>query len=81
MGYFFVFFQVKMKKRQKFKMVRQNTPKQYQTRLHLRDHTYYIRVAVPKALKTLEKRNEIRYSLGTKDYFTAIERLRRENYL
>ena len=61
-------------------MVRQNTPKQYQTRLHLRDHTYYIRVAVLKALKTLEKRNEIRYSLGTKDYFTAIERLRRENY-
>ena len=62
-------------------MVRRNTPKQYQTRLHLRDHTYYIRVAVPKALKALEKRNEIRYSLGTKDYFTAIERLRRENYL
>lgn len=54
--------------------------KNYYTRLHLRHHTYYIRVGVPKALKALEKRNEIRYSLNTKDYFTAIEKLRRESY-
>ena len=42
--------------------------------------TYYIRIAVPKILKYFEKRNEIRYSLNTKDYFTAIERLRKEGY-
>ena len=29
--------------------------KNYYTRLHLRHHTYYIRVGVPKALKALEK--------------------------
>lgn len=54
--------------------------KRRQTRLHLHDHTYYIRVAVPNALKSLEKRSEIKYSLNTKDYFTAIKLLRRENY-
>ena len=54
--------------------------KNYYTRFHLRNHTYYIRVGVQKTLKSLEKRNEIKYSLNTKDYFTAIEKLRRESY-
>lgn len=49
-------------------------------RLLLRNHTYYVRVAIPRNLTNLTKYKEIRYSLKTNDYRTAVEKLRRESY-
>lgn len=49
-------------------------------RLFRRNHTYYIRIALPRCLNNIVKSREIRYSLHTNDYFEALERLRRESY-
>lgn len=49
------------------------------SRLQLRNHTYYIRVSVPDSLKSLVKKNEIRYSLNTKSYLEALSKLRIES--
>ena len=48
-------------------------------RLAIKNHTYYIRVAIPRHLQKLAKRKEIRYSLGTSRYFEAIHKLRIES--
>ncbi len=48
-------------------------------RLWQRKHAYYIRVALPVSLQKLAKKKEIRYTLGTRDYFVAIQRLRYES--
>lgn len=48
-------------------------------RLILRKHTYYIRVALPRWAWHLTKKKEIRYSLATKDYYTALTKLRIES--
>lgn len=50
------------------------------TRLFLRNHTYYIRVALPRWGWDLLKKKEIRYSLNTKNYYDALIRLRAESY-
>lgn len=50
------------------------------TRLFLRNHTYYIRVALPRWGWDLLKKKEIRYSLNTKNYYDALIRLRTESY-
>lgn len=49
-------------------------------RLLRRNHTYYIRISIPRCLNNIVKSREIRYSLHTNDYFEALERLRRESY-
>lgn len=49
-------------------------------RLLRRNHTYYIRIPIPRCLNNIVKSREIRYSLHTNDYFEALERLRRESY-
>lgn len=49
-------------------------------RLHLRNHCYYIRVALPKDLWDLVKKKQLCYSLNTKDYYEAISLVRRESY-
>lgn len=49
-------------------------------RLLRRNHTYYIRITIPRCLNNIVKSREIRYSLHTNDYFEALERLRRESY-
>lgn len=49
-------------------------------RLLRRNHTYYIRITIPRCLNNIVKSREIRYSLRTNDYFEALERLRRESY-
>lgn len=49
-------------------------------RLLLRKHTYYVRVAIPRELQRLTKYKEVRRSLNTKDYFTALNRLRAVSY-
>ena len=49
-------------------------------RLTLRNHTYYIRVQVPKHLIILVKKKNIIYSLRTKDYHEALYRVREESY-
>lgn len=48
-------------------------------RLAIRNHTYYIRVSVPKALIPLVKRKNFFYSLQTKDYFEALYKVREES--
>ncbi len=49
-------------------------------RLLVRKNTYYIRVAVPRCIQHLVKRQEFRYSLNTKDYYEALTKLRRESF-
>lgn len=49
-------------------------------RLLLREHTYYIRVAIPRGIQYLAKRKEYRYSLNTKDYYLALSKLRAESF-
>ena len=49
-------------------------------RLLLREHTYYIRVAIPRGIQYLAKRKEYRYSLETKDYYLALSKLRAESF-
>ena len=49
------------------------------TRLHLRKNTYYIRIVVPNSIKDLVKKNEIKYSLKTNNYFDALSKLRIES--
>lgn len=49
------------------------------TRLHLRKNTYYIRISVPNSIKDLVKKNEIKYSLKTNNYFAALSKLRLES--
>lgn len=49
-------------------------------RLLLREHTYYIRVAIPRCIQYLAKKKEYRYSLGTKDYYVALSKLRSESF-
>lgn len=49
-------------------------------RLTIRKHTYYIRVAVPKRLINIVKKQNIVYSLQTKDYQEALYRVREESY-
>ncbi len=49
-------------------------------RLLLREHTYYIRVAIPRSIQYLAKRKEYRYSLDTKDYYVALSKLRSESF-
>ncbi len=51
----------------------------HQTRLWRRNHTYYVRVCVPKKLQSLTKQREIKYTLGTNDYYEALYRLRQES--
>ena len=48
-------------------------------RLQLRNHTYYIRIVVPNSIKDLVKKKEVRYSLNTNNYFTALSKLRIES--
>jgi hypothetical protein len=48
-------------------------------RLQLRNHTYYIRIVVPNSIKNLVKKKEVRYSLNTNNYFTALSKLRIES--
>ena len=48
-------------------------------RLAIKNHTYYIRVAIPRHLQKLAKRKEIRYSLNTSKFFEAIHKLRIES--
>lgn len=57
----------------------QNMKKNY-TYLHLRKHTYYVRIALPKKLWKLVKRKEICYTLHTKDYSKAIHLLKKESF-
>lgn len=45
-------------------------------RLYLKNHIYYIRVAIPRKLQDFAKRKEFKYSLNTSDYYEAIKRLR-----
>ena len=47
-----------------------------QNRLFLRKHTYYVRIAVPRDLFFIVKRNEVRYSLNTKNYYDACQKVR-----
>lgn len=42
--------------------------------LVLRNHTYYLRVLVPKDLEMVTIRKEIVYSLQTKDYYSSYEK-------
>ena len=46
--------------------------------LHLRNHTYYIRVALPKKFWELVQRKEVCYTLHTKDYLVATRLLKKE---
>lgn len=48
-------------------------------RLAIKNHTYYIRVAIPRHLQKLAKRKEIRYSLNTSKFSEAILKLRKES--
>lgn len=47
-----------------------------QNRLFLRNHNYYVRIAVPRDLFFIVKRNEVRYSLNTKNYYDACQKVR-----
>lgn len=47
-----------------------------QNRLFLRKHTYYVRIAVPRDLFFIVKINEVRYSLNTKNYYDACQKVR-----
>ena len=49
------------------------------SRLHLRKNTYYVRIVVPNSIKDLVKKNEIKYSLKTNNYFDALSKLRIES--
>lgn len=55
------------------------TKKNY-THLHLRKHTYYVRIAIPQKFWNIVKKKEICYTLGTKDYLTAIHLLKKETF-
>ena len=48
-------------------------------RLAIRNHTYYIRYALPKSVWDLMKKKEIRYSLGTKDHREAAQKVHKES--
>lgn len=50
------------------------------SRLTIRKHAYYIRVAVPKRLINIVKKRNIVYSLQTKDYQEDLYRVREESY-
>ena len=48
-------------------------------RLTRRLHVFYIRVAIPRILQPLALRKELIYSLGTRDYYTAIKQYPKES--
>ena len=48
-------------------------------RLAIRNHTYYIRYALPVSVWELMKKKEIRYTLGTKDYREAAQKIHKES--
>lgn len=48
-------------------------------RLTRRLHVFYIRVAIPTILQPLALRRELVYSLGTRDYYTAIKQYPKES--
>ena len=54
--------------------------KNYPHRLHLRNHTYYIRVALPVPVAKLAKKKQLCYTLRTKDYQKALILLRKESF-
>lgn len=48
-------------------------------RLYRRNHTFYIRVVIPRVLQPLALRKEFIYSLHTRDYFVAIKMYPKES--
>ncbi len=48
-------------------------------RLYVRQHTYYVRIAIPREVMYLAKKKQLCYSLHTKDYNEALRRLRKES--
>ena len=52
--------------------------KTYYPRLLRRNHTFYMRGAIPRHLWYLSKRKEIRYSLKTSNYPDALFEMRTE---
>ncbi len=49
-------------------------------RLYRRNHSFYIRVRVPKKLQFIIKKKEIIYSLRTNDYYKGLRKGRRHSY-
>ncbi|OQX94212.1 MAG: hypothetical protein B6I23_02150, partial [Rickettsiaceae bacterium 4572_127] len=50
-------------------------------RLYRRNHSFYIRVGVPRKLQPIVKKKEIRYSLKTNDYYQGLIEVRKYSYL